>query len=114
MPDDELLVGTTAAAAAAGVSQSLIAKLLVTGWLTSRRGPTTAKGGRPPHIIERRALLAAIAAYQRLERDYLPPAPRQKGRGYWDGRNRDPIRKLKTASKKQRRGNAVNLRKESE
>ena len=57
-------VGTHAAGEAVGLTQAQVARLIAGGWLPTRRGGTTPRGGRPPHLIARRDLEDAIARHK--------------------------------------------------
>ena len=75
-------VGVANAAAAVGERPAKINRLIYGGWLPTRRGGSTPRGGRPANLISRADLLSAIARYDAWEREKprptppRPPAPR--------------------------------------
>ena len=75
-PDDVVYQGTAAAAAAAGISKSRVVRLIRSGKLSAQRGAPGGRGrvsgGRPPLLIRRGDLMAALGRQD-------DPAPRPRG-----------------------------------
>ena len=65
---DVVYVGIDAAAAALGLHRGKVQRLIADHFLTTTRGESGSAGGRPPHLIRRRALLAAISKFDAWER----------------------------------------------
>ena len=82
--DSVYFVGVVAAAAAVGQPAAKIQRLILDGFLETRRGGSSPKGGRPPHLIARQDLINAVARYDAWEKEKEkprlkpppPPAPR--------------------------------------
>ena len=74
--DDVVYQGTAAAAAAVGISKSRVVRLIRSGKLSAQRGAPGGRGrvsgGRPPLLIRRGDLLAAVGQAE-------SPAPRPRG-----------------------------------
>ena len=80
--DSVYFVGVVAAAAAVGQPPAKIQRLILDGFLQTRRGGSTPRGGRPAHLIARQDLINALARYDAWEKEKPrpkpppPPAPR--------------------------------------
>ena len=72
---DTVYLGVSAAAAAVGERPAKINKLIYGGWLSTRRGESGPRGGRPAHLISRADLLSAIRRYDVWEREKPRPTP---------------------------------------
>ena len=66
--DAVFYVGVVAAAAAVDQPPARIQRLILDGFLETRRGGSTPRGGRPAHLIRRADLLEAIRRYDAWER----------------------------------------------
>ena len=74
MADDVIYVGIGAAAKAAGIPRSRVARMIDRGFLVPLgKGGTSDRGGRPAFLIARKDLDAAIAAREK----WLRPAEKQ-------------------------------------
>ena len=86
MQDSEIIYrGTVAAAAAAGISQGTVMNLIRWRILKTAPGGTSARGGRPPHLIRKSDLDYALAQHAEFKagnpiRRRPPPAKRNRQR----------------------------------
>ena len=76
--DSVYFVGVVAAAAAVGQPPAKIQMLISHGFLPTRRGGSSPKGGRPAHLIRRADLLEAIRRYDVSQAEKPREKPREK------------------------------------